>query len=252
MSKINQVLLDWIPGDIHGLAWFAKKGVEQRLAYSYFESGILKKIGPGVFARYGDELDWIGVVRFLQDELELPLHVAGRTALELQGHGHYVMKGKKTIYLTSYESRSLPSWVKMVMAPLQFVISRSKLLPEEEFLIAYSERNFKIYTASRELAILEFIDNLDLSNSLETVENYMNSLRTLRPKVMQEVLEKCSSIKVKRTFLYLAEKLALPFVKELKFKNISLGQGKRVIVKNGELNKKYQITVDRNYDENPF
>ncbi len=53
-------------------------------------------------------------------------------------------------------------------------------------------------------------------------------------------------------FLYLAEKLNLPSFQNLKLDKIDLGRGKRVIVKGGKLNKKYMITVDRDYEENPF
>jgi len=80
----------------------------------------------------------------------------------------------------------------------------------------------------------------------------MNSLGTLRPSVLQAVLEKCKSVKAKRVFLYLAEKLLLKFMEELNLEKISLGSGKRVVVKGGELQKKYLITVDRRVGENPF
>ena len=81
----------------------------------------------------------------------------------------------------------------------------------------------------------------------------MNGLQTLRPKVVQELLEKCTSVKVKRVFLYIAEKLELPFVKKLDISKIDLGKGKMQVIKeNGKLNKKYQITVPRELEENPF
>jgi hypothetical protein len=56
------------------------------------------------------------------------------------------------------------------------------------------------------------------------------------------LLERCSSFKVKRVFLYLAEKLELPFFSKLKLDTIDLGSGKLVIVKGGYWNNKYQIT----------
>jgi hypothetical protein len=111
---------------------------------------------------------------------------------------------------------------------------------------------FDVQISSRELAIIELIDLLDLSSSLETAINYAESLRTLRPNVMQNVLEECSSVKAKRVFLYIAEKINLEVFAQLDVSKINLGSGKRVIVKNGEYNKKYQITVDRDYGENPF
>lgn len=253
MSKLNQILLDWKQGDIHGLEWFRARGVDQRLAYFYYSDGYLDKIGPGVFARKGDEVSPYGVVRFLQVEIGLMLHISGRTALELQGHSHYVALGPKIrIYLTSYEDKAFPTWIKKLEKSFEFVFKKSSLLSQEKFLTTHSEAGFELKIASRELAALELIETLDLSGSLETAENYTQSLLTLRTEVLQKVLEECNSIKAKRVFLYLAEKLNLPWFKNLKKEKINLGIGKRVIVKGGELNKKYQITVDRDYGKNPF
>jgi hypothetical protein len=253
MSKINQILLEWIPGDVHGLSWMKERGIEQRLAYKYFESKILRKIGPGVFSRAQDKIEWMGVVRLLQDELQLPVHVSGKTALELHGYSHYVtLNNQKEINLSSYESKSFPSWISKMEKNFDLKFVSSNTFPHEEFLTDYEDLGMKIKISSRELAIIEFIESMDLTNSLETVENYMNSLGTLRPMVLQAVLEKCKSVKAKRVFLYLAEKLLLKFMEELNLEKISLGSGKRVVVKGGELQKKYLITVDRRVEENPF
>jgi tRNA-binding EMAP/Myf-like protein len=57
------------------------------------------------------------------------------------------------------------------------------------------------------------------------------------------LLENCNSIKVKRLFLFLAESYQHPWLKKINRAKIDLGQGKRVIVKGGKLDSKYQITV---------
>ena len=66
---------------------------------------------------------------------------------------------------------------------------------------------------------------------------------------MQDLLERCSSVKVKRVFLFLAEKLELPFFLKLKLDDVDIGSGKRVIVKGGKYDAKYLITVPREDDE---
>ena len=253
MSKINQILLEWENEDIHGLTWLRDRGVDQRLAYSYYEDGYLEKLGPGVFVRKRDNVSPYALIRFLQEELKLNLHVSGRTALELQGYSHYVAMGsKQRIYLTSYDNKVFPKWVKKLENKFELVFKKSSLLPKEEYLITHKESRFDFQIACRELAILELLETLDLSGSLETAENYTQSLMTLRDDVLQKVLEKCKSIQAKRVFLYLAEKINLPSFQNLKLDKIDLGTGKRVIVKRGKLNKKYMITVDREYEENPF
>ena len=71
----------------------------------------------------------------------------------------------------------------------------------------------------------------------------MEGLNNLRPNQVQKLLEDCSSIKVKRLFLYLAEKANHNWVKHLNTERIDLGSGKRSIVKNGVYDSKYKITV---------
>ena len=134
----------------------------------------------------------------------------------------------------------------------KIAFKKSSLLSHESFLTQIENDGFTVKASCRELAILEFIENLDLSNGLETAQNYTESLVTLRKDVLQKVLEESKSVKVKRVFLYLAEKVNLPSFKGLNLSKVDLGKGKRVIVEGGELNKKYQITVDRTYEENPF
>jgi hypothetical protein len=57
-------------------------------------------------------------------------------------------------------------------------------------------------------------------------------------------LENCSSIKVKRIFLYLAETQKHGWYDFIDQKNIGLGSGKRVINPSGKLDKKYSIVID--------
>ncbi|MEK6654555.1 MAG: type IV toxin-antitoxin system AbiEi family antitoxin domain-containing protein, partial [Thermodesulfobacteriota bacterium] len=50
-------------------------------------------------------------------------------------------------------------------------------------------------------------------------------------------------IKAKRLFLFLAEKCGHAWVNKLDISKVRLGSGKRLIVRGGRLDKKYQITV---------
>ena len=181
--------------------------------------------------------------------------VAGRTALELHGHVHYIASpNKEIVYLTNYSSEKLPKWFTEIDFNCDFRFSNSTLFPEGVELSEFKDENgIRFNISSRELAILELISVINLSNSFETAENYMNGLQTLRYETLQVLLETCNSIKVKRVFLYLSEKLELAFFKNLDLSSIDLGKGKRqIITQNGVLDKKYQITVPREETENPF
>ena len=254
MLKINKILLNWQKGAVHSSAWLRKFGVNRKLAHKYVKSGYLKNIGYGVFAKSNDELDPFAVVECLQNELNLKLHISDKTALELHGHEHYLqLEVRSKINLTSYLSRSFPKWPQNHLERFKLNFRKSSLFNNEIFLTDYESRSgFNVKISCRELAIVELIDSLDLSNSLETVENYLESLYTLRSHVLQDVLEKCRSIKAKRVFLYVAEKLELPFFYKLDTSKINLGSGRRSVVKSGQFNEKYQITVDRVYKGNMF
>jgi hypothetical protein len=77
----------------------------------------------------------------------------------------------------------------------------------------------------------------------------MESLVTLRPEVVQKLLEMCRFVKVKRLFMYMAEKHRYPWVEKLDLSGIDFGKGKRRIVSGGELDPKYLITVSRDRKE---
>lgn len=249
MTKINQALLNWTPGDIHGFEWLRKKGIKRRLAYFHVQTKVLKTVGPGVFGRSGDKLLWQAGVRFLQEELGVAVHVAARTAFELQGPAHNIPLGKRVIFLESFEKNRLPPWFFKAKWDAKFIFRKSCLFKKEIHSVCLSEKSFDIDVASRELALFEFIDRADLKRSFEEVENLMMGLVNLRTQVMQELLEKCQSVKVKRILLYVAEKLELGFLKKINMKKIDLGKGKRVICKSGVFDQKYSITVPRNAGE---
>ena len=80
-------------------------------------------------------------------------------------------------------------------------------------------------------------------SSLNEVYQLMESMPVLKPKLLQELLENCSSIKVKRVFLYIAEKLNYSWFKKLDISKVDLGKGKRTIEKGGKLDKKFNIVI---------
>ena len=65
----------------------------------------------------------------------------------------------------------------------------------------------------------------------------MEMLNGLRPELMQTLLEECKSVKVKRLFLFMAEKAEHAWFSDLDLSKISLGTGKRAIVKNTDTAK---------------
>ena len=78
----------------------------------------------------------------------------------------------------------------------------------------------------------------------------MENLGQLRPAMVQALLEKCNSIKVKRLFLYLSERFQHTWLTGLDLNKIRLGHGKRVIAQGGKYNSKYLLSVPIKSEEN--
>ena len=104
---------------------------------------------------------------------------------------------------------------------------------------------FSIRISSPERAILEYLhlapDSIDLMECYQVMEG----LSTLRPRLMQQRLEECRSIKVKRLFLYMAEKARHEWVKRLELSKLDLGKGPRSIVKGGVYSNKYALNLPK-------
>ncbi|MHB8426104.1 MAG: type IV toxin-antitoxin system AbiEi family antitoxin domain-containing protein [Gammaproteobacteria bacterium] len=71
----------------------------------------------------------------------------------------------------------------------------------------------------------------------------MEGLTNLRPRLVQSLLEHCTSVKVKRVFMVLAEGCGHPWARKLDPMKIVFGKGKRVLVKGGRFDARYSISV---------
>jgi len=71
----------------------------------------------------------------------------------------------------------------------------------------------------------------------------MECFTSAHPERANELLRACTSIKVKRLFLALADECNHQWVQELNLKKVVLGRGPRNLVPGGRMHKKYQITL---------
>ncbi|MGO0308700.1 type IV toxin-antitoxin system AbiEi family antitoxin domain-containing protein [Endozoicomonas acroporae] len=90
---------------------------------------------------------------------------------------------------------------------------------------------------------MEEIADLPDKFSFEHADEPMQGLVNLSPGKLDQVLKACLSIKVKRLFLWLAERHQYPWFFRLNLDNYELGSGKQVIAKHGALDLQYLITV---------
>ena len=106
-----------------------------------------------------------------------------------------------------------------------------------------------LFVSSPERAILECLNLPDASSSLLDIYYIMEGLTTLRPKLVQTLLEACTSQKVKRLFLYMAEKAGHAWYMALKLENVNLGTSRFMVTPTGKYINKYNMTISKELAE---
>ena len=254
-------------------AWLEENGYSAPLRKKYVAAEWLNQPARGVFRRPGGEMQWQQVIISLQHIMEFPVIVGGRTALELHGFSHYVTMGHaKEIHL--YGDSPLPGWVNKLDLPEKLVFHNAKKLFREEPIAygltnakmnlmdgsassrdpvhsrfssfvdhSWGPRDWPLTLSTPERAILELMAEVPQRESFHQADVLMESLRTLSPRRLQKLLENCRSIKVKRLFLWFAQRHGFRWLNQIHEEKIDLGKGKRMLARGGKLDHKYQITV---------
>jgi hypothetical protein len=244
-GKINQLLRSWPEGTVGTMAWLKGHGVSGKLADWHVRSGWLDRIGSGAFVRGGDTPDWTGGVYALQSQLGLSVHVGARSALELQGRAHFVPLGRKQILLVSDKQERLPKWFTEHDWGADVTHRCASLFerPPADSLTTMPCGKYEVSLSTRERAIMECMHLARTNSDVEHAHELMAGLGLLRPNVVQSLLERCASAKVKRLFLWSAEEAQHQWFDRLDTSTFDLGRGKRQLYKGGRLDAKYRITV---------
>jgi len=247
LSKINQLINNWPKGSAKLSKELTKNGYSPDLIKTYVKSGWLQSMGYGVYKLAGDNVDWYGGVYALQVQKDSNIHPGGKTALIIKGYSHYLSNSFSRVDLFGNKTDLLPKWFKENDWGVQTNYIQTKMFDysNKDYFVRITYKEFELLLSSPELAAMEMLSLVPNEQSFDEATKIMEGLTTLRPQLVQSLLEECKSVKVKRLFLFMAEKLEHNWFKELQIENINLGGGKRVIVKNGMLNKKYNITVPR-------
>ena len=181
----------------------------------------------------------------------MSVYAGAVTALSLRGLGQYLpLGGNAEIYLLNERRERLPSWfVKHAWSGN--IRYRCLALFNKPVPSSFSEiehEGFPVRVSAPERAILEVFHLATKNDAIEQALEIMEGLSTLRPQVLQLLLEACQSVKVKRLFLWSAETAGHDWFKRLSIPRIDLGKGKRVIYQAGHFDQNYQITVPKQKD----
>lgn len=268
-EKLNWLARNLPEGIPVDAAWLRSQGYTANLLRKYEAAHWLEQPAHRVYVRPRGELTWQHVVISLQTLLRRDLVVGGRTALELQGYAHYLRRSETNIYL--YGPKPLPTWLKDLSAGVKFIYRNDGKLfrtqrastaphrldqqaptdrtrPESILAQPWGPWGWPLMISSPERAILELLNELPDNETFHQADMLMEGLTTLSPRKLQTLLVDCHNVKVKRLFFFFADRHKHAWLARLDRKSIDLGRGKRMLVKNGEFNPKYQITVPGDLD----
>lgn len=249
ISKINQLLRSQPSGVAMQSFWLTEQGYSPDLQKRYRKSKWLESIGTGAMIRAGDQVGYEGAIYALQQQSGSKVHPGGKTALSLLGKAHYLVFAEKKVTVFGNRKEKLPVWFKNHDWGVEVEYYPTSFLPADVGLTDHVLKNFSIKISGAARALMECLYLAPKKQGLLECYELMEGLNNLNPNQLQSLLEKCQSVKVKRLFMYLAEKAGHEWFQYLNFKKIDLGKGKRSIVKNGVFVSKYMITVPKELEE---
>ena len=251
-SKINRLVSQWPRATPATASYLNTQGFSHDLLTKYKKSGWIQSFGRGAYILNGDKVEWPGALYTLQTQLGLNVHPGGKTALELKGYAHYLPPGTRKIFLYGTQGLVLPTWFKGDRLGVEITLIRTNLFPvaSKLGLSEFKEKNLTLKISAPELAALEMLHLVPGKVGFDEAFLIMENLATLRSEMVQRLLVKCRSIKVKRLFMFMAERHGHSWVSGLDVSRVDLGKGKRMIITKGSFDRKYRITVPRDrYEE---
>lgn len=246
MTKLRRLLSNWPRGTLRLTKELERSGIGRQLLASYKESGWVESFDHGVYKQSKDDVDWMGAVYALQQVKGTTLHPGGKTALALMGYGHYIGMGNepKFLYMSPDESRQ--QWLNKFKSLVQ-LRTNSFDYTKREYFTTHSAGTFPINISTPELACLEMLYLVPTRQTFDEAGKITEVLYSLRPELLQRLLQECRSIKVVRLLLFFADYHDHPWLKEIDMSKLNLGIGNRVIAKNGILSQKFRITVPKKF-----
>lgn len=249
-TKIQQILEVAPHESVLFSSWLSGQGLDARGQYSYMKSGWLDRISKGVYKIHGTTPSLLATISSYNAQLNKSCVVGAYTALELRGYSHYLSMGKPMAYLFTDKSNKLPSWLLEEEWDMTIKYMTTSFLGDGLLGVETTTVNqHDLLVSSPERAILECLNLPDASSSLLDIYYVMESMTTLRPRLVQTLLEACTSQKVKRLFLYMAEKAGHSWFKALKQDNINIGTSRFMITPTGKYLNKYNMTVSKELAE---
>lgn len=201
-------------------------GLPSAAAARLAKSGWIKRLGRGVYQAPNARLDLSKALALISQEAE-QLHVGGKTALNWRGVRHNLAHQER-VHLWGLKAGRLPAWfTDLFSVTYQSTRIFDSQLPPGFGLAPLPGGHPKVMVSVTERALLELFSDTGKLQSLEETLNIAESVRHLRPDVLETLLAHTTRVKVVRLAKSLAESLELPWLEVAKKHSERLGSSSR-------------------------
>lgn len=222
-------------GEPLSTATLREHGVGEFRSSALARSGWLTHLGRGAYMLPGDTLTRDGCLAYLSQRVP-GLHVGGKTALAWRGIRQNVAF-REVLTLWGDQPKRLPAWFTQRF-PGRYQATQ---LFDAELRSGFGLQPLPnghpdILVSVPERALLELLSDVGKSQSLQEARQLVENLRTLREKVLDELLAHTTRIKVIRLAQTLGNEFDLAWAATAKRHSQRIGGGKRwvAVAKSGE------------------
>ena len=242
-SKINRLLSEGTYGGLFFSEWLDRMGYSAQLIKRYRESGWLESLTNGVMFRKSEKLSALAAIHSFNKQTEKKVRIAAHSALELHGFSHYIPMGKPKL-MVSFDPSKPGEWVKSDKFDMSIVPFSTGIFsnPSTQGL---TKDYLELLVSTPEQAFLECLHLVPSHYNYMDLFYLMEQLTSLDPERVQIALENTSSQRIKRMFLYMAEKAGHYWYDMLNMSSLGISNSKVQLVENGTYISKYKITVPK-------
>ena len=168
--------------------------------------------------------NWLELIDIVQNKLKLDVYPGGYSAMigwyhQHEGRFRYILE-----YLYGKDVSKIPKeLLKQEKWERDFYLMDCNYFPKDLEMKKIKSFNYSIKIPNVERAILEMADGIGVSTSMERVYEYYSDLGGCLDSInYQELLENCSSERLRRVGLFLAEESESSYYPKLNLKKIPL------------------------------
>ncbi len=242
-SKINHLLSKGVYGGLFFSEWLSKMGYSSQLIKRYKDSGWLDSLIKGVLFRRNEKLSALAAIHSYTFQTGKRVRIGAHSALELHGFNHYVPMGKPKL-MVSFDPLKPQKWIKTDKFDMKIESFSTGVFTNPTTQLLKKDK-LEVVVSTPEQAFLECLHLVPSHYNYMDLFYLMEQLTSLDPNGVQKALENTSSQKVKRIFLYMAEKAGHYWIDLINKDTLGITNSKLQLVENGTYVSKYKITIPK-------